>query len=106
MEPFLGYLRAGHIVPAMDTNLNRAIGVELRSMRTDAQKTQSTVASRLGKPQSYVSKLESGERSLRLCEIYDYAAALDMDVDDFMWRVDVRIKDYRRLKQGPLGPKG
>ena len=104
MKPLLGYICPGHRVPAMDTNLNRAIGVELRSMRTDAQKTQSMVASQLGKPQSYVSKLESGERSLRLCEIYDYAAALDMDVDDFMWRVDVRIKDYRKLKRGPLEP--
>ena len=86
----------------MDTNLNRAVGVELKAMRGEAHMTQDAIAKKLGKPQSYVSKLESGERSLRLPEISDYADALNMQLGDFMLRVDVCIKDYRRLKKGPL----
>lgn len=82
----------------MDTNLNRAVGVELRAMRLEAGLTQSTVATALGKPQSYVSKLESGERSLRLDEVHDYVAALDMQIGIFMWRVQVCINDYRKLQ--------
>lgn len=82
----------------MDTNLNRAVGVELRAMRLEAGLTQSTVATALGKPQSYVSKLESGERSLRLDEAHDYVAALNMQIGTFMWRVQVCINDYRKLQ--------
>ena len=82
----------------MDTNLNRAVGVELKAMRDEANMTQDAIAKKLGKPQSYVSKLESGERSLRLPEISDYADALNIQLGDFMLRVDVCIKDYRRLK--------
>lgn len=81
----------------MDTNLNRAIGSELKSMRLNAKMTQACLAGKLDKPQSYVSKLESGERSLRLCEVYDYAAALEMKVDDFIWQVEVCVRDYRKL---------
>ena len=88
----------------MDTNLNRAIGRELKAMRTDENLTQARVAGKLGKPQSYVSKLESGERSLRLSEVYDYAAALGIPLDAFTRRVEACIKDYRRLKKGPLIP--
>ena len=82
----------------MDTNLNRAVGVELKAMRGEANMTQDAIA----KKQSYVSKLESGERSLRLPDISDYADALNIQLGDFMLRVDVCIKDYRRLKKGPL----
>ena len=88
----------------MDTNLNRAIGRELKAMRTDENLTQARVAGKLGKPQSYVSKLESGERSLRLSEVYDYAAALGIPLDDLTRRVEVCVKDYRKLKKGPLIP--
>ena len=68
----------------MDTNLNRAVGVELKAMRSEANMTQDAIAKKLGKPQSYVSKLESGERSLRLPEISDYADALNIQLGDFM----------------------
>jgi transcriptional regulator with XRE-family HTH domain len=37
------------------------------------------VARRLGKPQSYVSKYESGERRLDVVEFMDVAHALEID---------------------------
>ncbi|KZL17604.1 helix-turn-helix domain-containing protein [Pseudovibrio sp. WM33] len=37
--------------------------------RTKAQLTQKQISERIGKPQSYVSKYESGERKLSLPEI-------------------------------------
>ncbi|MGN6148121.1 MAG: helix-turn-helix domain-containing protein [Rhizomicrobium sp.] len=42
--------------------------------------TQAVVAKRLGKPQSYVSKYESGERRLDVIELLDVAAALNISV--------------------------
>ena len=48
----------------------------LRDLRTDARLTQTDVAKALGKPQSYVSKYESGERRLDLVELADLSAVL------------------------------
>jgi len=42
--------------------------------------TQAVVAQRLGKPQSYVSKYESGERRLDVIELLDVATALNTNV--------------------------
>lgn len=44
--------------------------------------TQVEVAARLGKPQSYVSKYERGERRLDLVEFFDLATALGADPMD------------------------
>ncbi len=41
--------------------------------------TQVEVATRLGKPQSYVSKVERGERRLDVVEFTDWAGALGAD---------------------------
>lgn len=41
--------------------------------------SQTELAARLGKPQSYVSKVESGERGLDVVEFVDLARAIDAD---------------------------
>jgi transcriptional regulator with XRE-family HTH domain len=45
-------------------------------MRLDKELTQTELAARLGQPQSYVSKYESGERRLDLPELRAIASAL------------------------------
>ncbi|MGE5193186.1 MAG: helix-turn-helix domain-containing protein, partial [Deltaproteobacteria bacterium] len=40
----------------------------LKELRTASKLTQSTLAARLGRPQSYVSKYENGERRLDFVE--------------------------------------
>lgn len=47
--------------------------------RRDAGLTQIFVAKKLGKPQSYVSKYESGERRLDVIEFLDIAKVLNLD---------------------------
>jgi transcriptional regulator with XRE-family HTH domain len=44
--------------------------------RKDAKLTQADVAERLGKPQSYVSKYETGERRLDIVELIDVTSEL------------------------------
>ncbi|MFK0300297.1 helix-turn-helix domain-containing protein [Brevundimonas sp. NPDC090276] len=44
--------------------------------RKEAGLTQSELASRLGKPQSYISKAERGERRLDVVEFIEFAEAL------------------------------
>jgi transcriptional regulator with XRE-family HTH domain len=48
----------------------------LRQLRLDAGLTQVQVAERLGVPQSFVSKYESGERRLDLVEVRHVAEAI------------------------------
>ena len=47
----------------------------LRQIRVDAGMTQVQLAKKLGKPQSYVSKAEMGERRLDFLETIDFCAA-------------------------------
>lgn len=60
----------------MNIEANRQIGRKLKELRKAQGLTQARVAKALSKPQSYVSKVESGEKSLHLYEVFDYAAAL------------------------------
>lgn len=54
----------------------RALLVEFRERKA---LTQVEVATRLDKPQSYVSKYERGERRLDIVELIDVAQALEVD---------------------------
>ena len=53
----------------------------LRQIRSDAGLTQVQLAEKLGKPQSYVSKAEMGERRLDFIETLDYCEACGVGVD-------------------------
>jgi transcriptional regulator with XRE-family HTH domain len=56
----------------------------LTTIRNDAQLTQKQLASLLGKPQSYVSKYESGERRLTLPEIREIVISCGTDLQSFV----------------------
>jgi transcriptional regulator with XRE-family HTH domain len=58
--------------------------VKLREMREQAGMTQVQLATRLGKPQSYVSKVESGERQMDFLEVRDYCVACKRDFTEFV----------------------
>lgn len=45
----------------------------LRQVRTEANLTQATVARHFGRPQSFVSKCESGERRIDPTELASFA---------------------------------
>jgi len=49
---------------------------ELRELRERRRLSQEEVARRLGKPQSFVSKYEGGERGLSLIEFIDVVRAI------------------------------
>lgn len=56
---------------------------KLRQARVDAGLTQEEVARRLGKPQSFVSKCESGERRVDVVELVQFARAYGKSLDFF-----------------------
>lgn len=68
----------------MDKNLIKSLCVQtLKQMRLDAQITQSQLAKMLGKPQSFVSKYENGDRALEISEVYIICRELNKTLCDF-----------------------
>ena len=57
---------------------------KLKQARTDAGLTQEQVAEKLGKPQSYVSKSEAGERRLDITELKAFAGLYSKDIKYFV----------------------
>ena len=64
----------------MEQISNRLVGKCLRDLRKKQHLTQEVVAERLAGDQSFVSKVESGERGIKLGEVFSFADALDIDV--------------------------
>jgi transcriptional regulator with XRE-family HTH domain len=58
----------------------QAVGETIRQMRLDAGMTQVAFAQAIGQPQSLVSKIESGERTVRLDELPSLASALGVSM--------------------------
>ena len=56
----------------------------LIGLRTGAQLTQKQLSMQLNRPQSYVSKYESGERKLTLIEIRSIAISCGSTLKDFV----------------------
>jgi transcriptional regulator with XRE-family HTH domain len=63
----------------------------LVAAREEAGLTQVNVAEQLGKPQSFVSKYERGERRLDFTEFVELADVLGIDVGDFVSRYHFAI---------------
>lgn len=51
----------------------------LSNLRKEQSITQQELASRLGKPQSFVSKVESGERKVDVVEFIEIVSVLKLD---------------------------
>lgn len=56
----------------------------LKSARLDVGLSQQDVANKLGKPQSYISKIESGERRLDVAEIKLFSSIYKKDITFFI----------------------
>jgi len=64
----------------------------LISAREVAGLTQVQVAQRLGKPQSFVSKYERGERRLDFTEFLELADVLQIDIGSFVETYRARLE--------------
>lgn len=68
---------------ALQTKRYRTFLGRLREARESAGLTQQEVATRLGRPQTWVSKCELGERRVDFVELEDWAAACGKPLDWF-----------------------
>lgn len=75
----------------------------LRQAREDAGLTQAIVAERLGKPQSYVAKTESGERRLDVVEFVTLVRALGAEPALLIASLDGTMPNAARCEAEDLG---
>jgi transcriptional regulator with XRE-family HTH domain len=60
----------------------------VRQMRVDAGLRQADLAKKLGEPQSFVSRYESGERRLDILELRKICTVLGVSLIDFIKRLE------------------
>ena len=72
--------------PIHDPRYQRVASL-LTEIRRERGLLQQDVADKLGRPQAFVSKVESGVRRLDLIELLDFLRVLDVDPHDFMDRL-------------------
>lgn len=70
--------------------LHRDLVAALIQARLGEGLTQRGLAARLGKPQSYIGKVESIERNLSVSEYWAWAVAVGVDPGDFLTQVGLR----------------
>lgn len=59
----------------------------LREARLEAGLTQQQVAKKMKRGKNFVSVLETGERSIEICEFIDYAKVLKVEADELIRRL-------------------
>ena len=64
----------------------------LRQIRLGAGLRQSDLAEKLGQPQSFVSKYESGERRLDILEIRQICEAIGISLHEFVQRLEKSLQ--------------
>ncbi|QDT88805.1 helix-turn-helix domain-containing protein [Gimesia algae] len=70
----------------------------LRKTREEAGLRQDDVAERLRRPQSFVSKYESGERRLDILELYDVCEVLGTTLSNFVRTLESLLKKKKMIR--------
>lgn len=81
----------------MDVAANKKIGKKLKELRKKRGLKQNVVAERLKKPQSYISKLESGEKSLHVYEVFSYADAINTPRGELLGEIELTLTGRKTI---------
>ncbi len=64
----------------------------LRELREQKQLTQKGLADKIGSDQTFISKIEIGERRVDIIELKYICEALDIELVEFIKQVELKIK--------------
>lgn len=64
----------------------------LKSKRQQKRISQEEMAKKLGVPQSFISKIESGERRIDVMELFRYCEGIGIDVIQFIKELSKEVK--------------
>jgi transcriptional regulator with XRE-family HTH domain len=91
----LGFFFSLDTLPAVDKNIHtddqQKLADMLKEARTAAGLTQAQLSEKIGVPQSFVSKYESGERRLDILELRTVCRALGVSLGAFVNRLDKEL---------------
>lgn len=73
---------------ANETEQNHKLSKLLKKIREENNLTQVTLAEKLGTPQSFVSKYETGSRRLDILELRQICKAIGISTEDFIRRLE------------------
>ena len=80
----IGYIIEIHMSRSIYSKDYKVIIERLKKARIEADLSQQAVADKLGKPQSYISKIETGERRLDVAEMKKFVAIYNKPADYFL----------------------
>ncbi len=82
----------------MDNSVNsprqRLLRRKLKEARKSAQLTQTALGKLLGKPQSYISKIELGERRVESMELDIILSTLGLNSNDFIASIRTELGEF------------
>ena len=68
----------------------------LRELREQKQLTQKELADKIGSDQTFISKIEIGERRVDIIELKYICEALEIDIVEFIQQVELKIKSKKK----------
>jgi transcriptional regulator with XRE-family HTH domain len=83
-------LQTADVPKSAFTSRSKSVQKLLAAARVAAGLTQTALAKKLGRPQSFVSKFEAGERRLDIVEFLEVTRAIGVDPHDIIRRVERR----------------
>ena len=82
--------------PSFEERFNHALRTVLRASRHDAGLTQRDLALKLKRPQSFVARVEFGERRVTVSDLMQFAAALEVLPSTLIERVEHWLSSSKR----------
>lgn len=69
----------------------------MRQARLDSELTQQEMAKALKKPQSFISKYESGERKINVVEFIEICKVLKLDSSNLLKQIERKIDETQSI---------